>query len=470
MNNKRLSDEKIKSIIEMKKQGVGMRTIAKDLGINHSTVKSYVKKYYPNTIPGETQVGESPCGELNKVVDRMDTDGSLEVLTMDRPVKLEEMAKVYGLDRSKWVEQFLRTNIWEGFYKLRNWLPDAVIVELVKVVQDGGDAKDVRAKLMSTQVGHQKVKLYQTRAVYKKIVEDEVEEAIKKFVDTHVPPAPMKRLPHKQAFKELGDRKFVVSWAIWDAHLGMHAWRNEVGEDYDLNIARKRVINSIDDMTLELAPYCPFAEIWLAVGNDLTHTDSVRNQTTFGDHTLDVDTRYQKIVDAGLACQVHMCERALELTDKLDVMWIPGNHDYSTSYLICVALAAWFRNDPRVKVDLGASPRKYRVFGGTLVGFDHGKLRPEKYSLLMVTEGKKICPNPTYREMQIGHRHQRREMQYEGVTPTNGVLVRTNPALTNMDKWHYDNAFLGEEMKSVEAWRYDKVGYRGSHVCWARDD
>jgi len=290
-----------------------------------------------------------------------------------------------------------------------------------------------------------------------------IQSALIEFARQTVKPLPA---PRKHQHRE---GKFAVAWGLWDAHIGSYAWQAEVGADWDVDIAMRRVFNSIDDMVVELKPY-RIDRIWMPVGSDACHFDSVRLTTAMGLHTLDVDTRYARVYEAVLRCYCYMVERALEICDRLELMYIPGNHDTTASYTICVALHQRYRKDPRVRVDIGPNPRKHRLYGGSLVGFTHGhNVTIPNLVLALATEAKDVWSRTTYREIQIGHKHARWEKQYEGVVASNGILVRRNPSLTNCDAWTYNQALLGEPMKSVEAWRYDEIGYRGSHVVWACD-
>jgi hypothetical protein len=250
----------------------------------------------------------------------------------------------------------------------------------------------------------------------------------------------------------------------------MYAWNMEVGADFDVDIAVRRVFNAIDDLMVELSLY-PLSRIWIPVGNDFIHYDSVKHTTTFGDHFLDTDTRYAKVYQAAVMCMSYLIERCLEQCDDVEVFYVPGNHDTTTSYCLTSTLDQRYRLDDRVKVDLSMSPRKYKTYGGVILGFDHGKdCKPGQYPVIFGEEAKEHWSACTYKEVQIGHRHQRWERNYDGITPTNGILLRMNPSLCNVDSWHHRKGLIGEPVKSVECWRYDKIGYRGSHVAWARDD
>ncbi len=106
-----------------------------------------------------------------------------------------------------------------------------------------------------------------------------------------------------------------------------------------------------------------------------------------------------------------------------------------------------------------------------MIGLTHGDgISPEQLSLIFSTEFKEEWGKSTYREINIGHLHQKRERSFQGVTPLNGLTVRVHPALTNVDAYHHSHGLIGEPIKAVEAWRYDRTMVRGSHMVRARDD
>jgi hypothetical protein len=153
------------------------------------------------------------------------------------------------------------------------------------------------------------------------------------------------------------------------------------------------------------------------------------------------------------------------------VLYIPGNHDYLVSLTLVAALEQRFLKSDQIKFDLRATPRKYLTYGGVLLGFDHGQfIPPRQLPILMGQEQKEAWAKATWKEWMIGHTHQRREQMFHAALPLNGVLVRTLPSLSGVDFWHYSRGFIGESMKSAESYRYDKVGLRGTHVAFARDD
>lgn len=439
-----LSASKTREIVDLIDQGMTNREIAKTAKVGLGSVSKVRKGYRGGG-------GKELPGDVNRPVDSRDeTGGDTTIITPDKPLTVEEMAELFGIDLSVWTPVHVKTNQWQGFYKAK---------------------KEWDTKAGTSRSQHEKVALFQTTVTWKRIMGETLQLMLLDFFRENVKPLAKSKLPKRTVSTQGGaGQGQLVSWGLWDAHLGMYAWHSEVGESMDLTKAISRITNSIDDMAAELVGY-PIEEIVMPIGNDFLHYDNVRQKTTYGEHHLDADGRYAKVFISGLRCLIYMIERALEVSPRVRVLYIPGNHDLHSSYTLCVALSQRFRNDDRVTFDLRANPRKYVQFGGTLLGFDHGQgANAKQLSLIFSSECREQWSSSTYREVQVGHTHQRRVHEFDSVVPTNGVTVRVNPALCNVDVWHHNQGLIGEPMKSVEAWRYDRTGYRGSHVAWARDD
>lgn len=404
---KRISSDKIKEMKRLRREeGLSVRKIAAQVDVHYASVGRYIKGIKPGK-----RKPEAPAVRI--------TDSVAE-LQVNHPTTEAEMMAIMNLDPRRWIPH--RVNLGVSRY-------------------------GPRASMSC-----------------KRIISEELEHLLVQFFKEQKP------LP-KPRFKKVKDIRVlpqILSWGLWDAHLGMYAWNAETGADWDVEIAVNRIYNSIDAMCTEIAPY-GIREILMPIGNDFMHFDSVRHKTAEGEHSLDVDTRFARVYLACMKCLSYMVERGLDFVPKIKVMFVPGNHDTTVAYTLVVGLAQRYMNDPRVEFDLRASPRKCHVHGGTFLAFDHGAYgKAERLALSVLTENAALVGNSTYREVQVGHKHQSRETMYHGLVPTNGVMVRMNPSLCNADIWHYRQGFT-DPVKTVEAYRYDEQGFRGNHVASADD-
>lgn len=446
MPHTRRHDEKLKAeVLRHVLEHGNVSAAARHFNLPRPTVQSWVNSLGATTAPGgRVEKSGAPTDPPGVPIDNRNGDGSVSIVELDKPRTISELFSLFDIDERMWIPTGFKANEWQGFYKLAK--------------SEGG--------------GHRKVKLYQSKATFKRVMNEELEQKLTAWLEEHVAPLPKKSLPLAEAAYE-GDERYIL-WGLWDTHLGMYAWNTEVGHDYDLNIACTRVKNSIDDMVVRLADRSgPIRRIVMPVGNDFLHFDNVRQTTTFGDHYLDCDSRFAKVYVAGLECLVYMVERALEITDEIELVYVPGNHDYATSFTLVAALQQRFLKEPRVKVNLSANPHKVVTFGTTCIGLTHGKVSDRQRLGTIFSSSPEFgsaWANATWREVQVGHTHQRREDVIPGMSPHNGYIVRVNPCLCNTDYWHHSGGLMGEPVKSVEAWEYEEYGYVGSYVTWARDD
>ena len=238
---------------------------------------------------------------------------------------------------------------------------------------------------------------------------------------------------------------------IFDLHLGKLAWGGETGENYDTKIARQRFLTAISTL-IKRASGFQYNKILFPVGNDFFNSDTIFNTTTKGT-PQDEDLRWQKTFNFGVKLLIDAINLLKQTGVKVDVVNIPGNHDFERSYYMGEYLVAWFNNDPQVKVNNGASPRKYYRFGKVLLGLTHGSEEKEgSLPLLMASdiESKPLWSETIYHEWHVGHIHRKRDMKYSITLDkdrmTNedlGVTVRYLSSLTGTEEWHHKKGFIG---------------------------
>jgi len=250
-----------------------------------------------------------------------------------------------------------------------------------------------------------------------------------------------------------GDR-FSLEISLLDHHFGKLAWGPETGDYYDLKIAEQLYRHAIA-ACLNRAKGYNLSEIVLPIGSDFFQIDNQSNTTSSGT-PQDVDGRLPKIFKTGFRAvmnAVDVCAKAA----PVQILWVPGNHDETTSYFLCEALAARYIDTPHIEVDVSPKRRKYRMFGNTLVGYTHG--HAEKHAdlpLIMANEEPGLWALSTYREMHVGHWHKKKETKYTAGDSIGGVSVHVLPSLCGTDKWHYQQGFISAD-KACEAFLYHET-------------
>lgn len=269
----------------------------------------------------------------------------------------------------------------------------------------------------------------------------------------------------KLAFDIHENNLFEIS--LFDLHLGKLAWKGETGENYDTKIARKRYLEVIGKL-LKRANGFSYNKILFPVGSDFFNSDTILNTTTKGTFQ-DEDLRWQKTFKVGSVLLIDAINLLKQTGVPVEVMVIPGNHDFERSFYVGEFLDAWFRNDEMINVNNGASPRKYYRFGKVLLGFTHGSEEKEDSLSMLMSSDKESKPHwsdTTFHEWHLGHIHRKRKNQYVirdkfGIEKEEStVTVRYLSSLTGTEEWHHRKGFIGST-KAGEAFIWnDKDGLR----------
>jgi hypothetical protein len=199
---------------------------------------------------------------------------------------------------------------------------------------------------------------------------------------------------------------------IGDPHVGMYSWRNETGEDFDVEIARSDLLAGVM-MLMNAAPACD--ECLIVNLGDYFHADNSENRTMRSGHALDVDTRYARVVDLGMRLMIDIVDAARNKHKKVRVISLPGNHDDHSGIMLGAALKYIYMKDRRVTIDESASLFRYMQFGQNLFGFTHGHtVKPAALGEIMAQDMKKEWGETHYRYWHTGHIHSNNSMDCRG--------------------------------------------------------
>lgn len=241
-----------------------------------------------------------------------------------------------------------------------------------------------------------------------------------------------------------GYRKDVMTWyPIGDHHMGMYAWAEECGEDWDADIAYDTLVGAIDRL-VDSAPPSERAAL-LNVG-DFFHMDNSKNQTLQSGNILDVDTRWGKVVRVGIKALRYCIERMLERHQTVLVYNVLGNHDTHSAQALSYVLDALYEGNPRVWVDTSPKAFRYYQFGQCLIGMTHGDTvkKLDNFVGIMADEAKSMWGNTTFRYWYLGHIHTSQRYEFRG------VLVETFRTLAARDAWHASVGYgSGRDMTAI---------------------
>lgn len=225
-----------------------------------------------------------------------------------------------------------------------------------------------------------------------------------------------------------GVEDLLTVYPMGDPHIGMYAWAEEAGEDYDLEIGC-RDLRKATKYLVQRSPNSKTALI-LNLG-DFFHSDNSDNRTARSGNALDVDGRWAKVLRTGIDLMCELVVAALEKHENVIVKNIIGNHDDHSSIFIGLALEKFFKDEPRVKVDQSPAKFWYYQFGSVLIGSTHGDTaKPDKLPQIMAADKPKEWGSSDYRYWYTGHIHSRNVIEFSGCT---WESFRT---LAAKDAWH----------------------------------
>lgn len=242
------------------------------------------------------------------------------------------------------------------------------------------------------------------------------------------------------AFALPSDR--IAVYPLGDPHVGMLAWGEESGADFDLSLCESLMVGAMRDLVLR-GP--PTHEALIVNLGDFLHYDNSAARTTRGDHTLDVDSRAPKVLAVAMRVLVALIDAALEHHQQVTVDNRIGNHDGHTSLMLSLALGAYYRNEPRVSVPPTVRHRAYYERGAVLIGTTHGdRAKPDDLAAIMAAEQPAAWGRTRHRYWLTGHIHHQTRKEHRG------CVVESFRTLAAADSWHSAQGYIsGRDMHRI---------------------
>ena len=239
-----------------------------------------------------------------------------------------------------------------------------------------------------------------------------------------------------------------------DWHINMLCWWREVWESWDLNIAEKVIGDAIEDI---VARTRSAGTAIILGGGDLMHNDDNTNRTAKSHNVLDADGRHAKGIEVAQRLKVRTIDAALKHNQTVHVRILKGNHDEQSAVAIAHFLAAWYRNEPRVKVNLDQSLFWVYQFGKVMLSATHGHAaKLAKMPEIMSARYPEMWGQTKFRYAHGFHYHHKEKM----VTDNGGVIMECHQAPIPQDAWNYGEGFTAGRSMQTITYHKDK-GERG---------
>lgn len=161
-------------------------------------------------------------------------------------------------------------------------------------------------------------------------------------------------------------------FVLTDAHMGMLAWREEAGADWDLTIAENLIIDWFS-AAVDMAPRAGTAV--LAQLGDLLHHDGWESKTPASGHILDADSRLQKIIRVAIRCLRRIVSMMLTKHERVHIVMADANHDPASGAWLREMFAVFYEDEPRITVDSSAGTYYAYEFGDVSLFMHHGHKR-----------------------------------------------------------------------------------------------
>jgi len=284
-------------------------------------------------------------------------------------------------------------------------------------------------------------------------------EQIRSYLGSRVSPVQFS-IPRPTAV----NKNLMLEFLLYDLHLSMHSWAKQTGAAYDTDIARSLMIRAAERIYAQCGRV---AESVIILGGDNFHTDNRANVTEKSKHHLDVDTRYQRSIEALTEAAVTAIDIALIQSGRVKVVVLSGNHDYHSAVALSLILGAYYRDNDRVEIDTSPSKHKFHRFGSNYFLYTHGDTGTDKrlagYLLNHLVDHDITGIRRKY--VRKGHLHKRGRAVVPGIIEEDGVVIEMFPTLAAPDAFAHEQAYSQMRATAYNLW-HERYGKRaGGEVC-----
>lgn len=230
-------------------------------------------------------------------------------------------------------------------------------------------------------------------------------------------------------------------YTLADAHVGLMAWGEESGDDWDVSIARKTLLDWMGAAIVQ----SPDAKTGVLLNlGDFLHFDGLTPVTPAHRHVLDADSRFTKVVRVSIQIIRSMIDMLLLKHENVHVINAMGNHDEASSVWLREMFYEMYKDEPRVTIDRTPDPYYCYVWGDTTLFAHHGhKSRINKMDSVLVSKYKKEYGDSKYVYAHCGHLH------HAKVNETNLMVIEQHRTLAGKDSYASSGGWASERSASV---------------------
>lgn len=188
-------------------------------------------------------------------------------------------------------------------------------------------------------------------------------------------------------------------------------------------------------------------KIVFVLGGDLLNMDTYLGTTTSGtqvDNSTEAYEAYKIAFELMFWCVNYL----KQYCNRLEVVYIPGNHSRLTEAHIAYALSKSI-TDSNIIWNIEYAERKVVLYGSNMLCFEHGDFDTRKSFYVFATEFSKEWGITENRVLYTGHYHKEKTLQYVTRDEINGFTIKILPSLSKTDKYHYSNKWTNNKRGGI---------------------
>ena len=284
-----------------------------------------------------------------------------------------------------------------------------------------------------------KSSMFFTNPLYKKKEEDKFYNELIKDLQKFSPVFPeIKRTASKEG------HLLVIDPA--DIHVGKLARAFETGEDYNSQIAVKRVLEGVQGI-LDKTSGFNIDQILFVGGNDILHIDTPKRMTTSGT-PQDTDGMWYDNFLIAKQLYIDVLTMLLPIAN-VHFVFNPSNHDYTNGFFLADVIKTYFKDCKNITFDCSIAHRKYYSYFNNLIGTTHGDGAKQSDLPLLMAHESTDWSTCKHRYIYTHHVHHKTAKDHIGVT----IESLRSPSAS--DSWHSRNGYTGVP-KAIEGFLHHK--------------
>lgn len=231
-----------------------------------------------------------------------------------------------------------------------------------------------------------------------------------------------------------------------DVHIGKLADSFETGEDYNSQMAVKRVKEGVQGI-LDKTKGFSVDKILFIGGNDILHIDTPKRTTTSGT-PQDTDGSWYSNFLLAKELYIDILENLLQVAD-VHFVYNPSNHDWVHGFFLADVIQTYFKDCKNITFNCDLNHRKYFRYHSNLIGTSHGDgAKIQDLPLLMAQESCSWSETK-HRYIYTHHVHHKNSKDYIGVT------IESMRSPSSADGWHSRNGYQ-HAPKAIEGFLHSK--------------